>query len=288
MWRWLRSFSEGVGPSEVAHSARHRRGVAVTVGSLKRRTRFLDFIRVGARKLACRRFDIAKIGRQRQSQRWQDHHPPDVGLHIEEVSMNDVSLKVRPLTPSTQPISPAQFAHFVLRTGQIDRLAEWYQTVLAARIVFRDERLCFLSYDDEHHRLALIQIPGLPVRDPDAVGTDHVAYSYRDLGELLSTYRRLKAAGILPHWPINHGVTTSMYYRDPDNNRVELQIDNFATPAELDGYFHSDAFAANPVGVTYDPEQLVRDYEAGVPISDLLRIPPLPQGKTPWDMLAQH
>jgi len=79
------------------------------------------------------------------------------------------------------------------------------------------------------------------VRDPDAVGTDHVAYSYNNLGELLSTYRRLKAAGIAPHRPINHGVTTSMYYRDLDNNRVELQIDNFATPAELDGYFHSRA-----------------------------------------------
>jgi catechol 2,3-dioxygenase-like lactoylglutathione lyase family enzyme len=164
----------------------------------------------------------------------------------------------------------------------------WYQTVLAARIVFRDEMLCFLSYDDEHHRLALINIPGLPVRDPDAVGTDHVAYAYNDLGELLANYRRLKAAGILPHWPINHGVTTSMYYRDPDNNRVELQIDNFATPAELDGYFKSRAFAENPVGVTYDPEELCRRYEAGEAIADLLRIPPLPEGKTPWDMLASH
>jgi hypothetical protein len=135
--------------------------------------------------------------------------------------------------------------------------------------VFRDERLCFLSYDDEHHRLALIHIPDLPVRDPDAVGTDHVAYAHNDLGELLSTYRRLKAAGKLPHWPINHGVTTSMYYRDPDNNRVELQIDNFATSAELDGYFHSRAFTENPVGVTYDPEALCRRYEAGEAMTDL-------------------
>jgi len=190
--------------------------------------------------------------------------------------MNDVTT-IRTLDPVTQPISPAKFAHFVLRTGQIDTMAKWYQTVLAARVVFRDQMLCFLSYDDEHHRLALINIPGLPVRDPDAVGTDHVAYSYNNLGELLSTYRRLKAAGIAPHWPINHGVTTSMYYRDPDNNRVELQIDNFATPAELDGYFHSRAFAENPVGVTYDPEELCRRYEAGEAMADLLRIRPLPE-----------
>ena len=201
--------------------------------------------------------------------------------------MNDVA-PIRQLEVASRPISPAKFAHFVLRTGQFDKMAEWYTTVLAARTVFRDERLCFLSYDDEHHRLALIHIPGLPPRDPEAAGTDHVAYSYRDLGELLATYRRLKGHGILPHWPINHGVTTSMYYRDPDNNRVELQIDNFATVAELDGYFHSAAFAANPVGVTYDPEELCRKYEAGMAIAELLRIPPLPEGKTPWDMLSQH
>ena len=201
--------------------------------------------------------------------------------------MNDVA-PMRQLSPATQPISPAKFAHFVLRTGQFETMANWYQTVLAARVVFRDERLCFLSYDDEHHRLALIHIPGLPARDPDAGGTDHVAYTYNNLGELLSTYRRLRAAGIVPHWPINHGVTTSMYYRDPDNNRVELQIDNFATPAELDGYFHSRAFSENPVGVTYDPEELCRRYEAGEAMADLLRIPPMPEGKTPWDMLARH
>ncbi|HEX3535381.1 MAG TPA: VOC family protein [Stellaceae bacterium] len=201
--------------------------------------------------------------------------------------MNDVS-PVRRIAPATQPISPAKFAHFVLRSGQVDKLAEWYRTVLAARIVFRDERLCFLSYDDEHHRLAIIQIPGLQPRDPDGTGTDHVAYSYRDLGELLANYRRLKAAGILPHWPINHGVTTSMYYRDPDNNRVELQIDNFATEAECQAYFQSQAFRENPVGVTYDPEDLCRRYEAGEPVAELLRIPPMPEGKTPWDMLSRH
>jgi len=199
--------------------------------------------------------------------------------------MNDV-FPARKL--AIEAISPAKFAHFVLRTGQLDKMAEWYKTVLNARIVFRDERLCFLSYDDEHHRLALINMPGAAVRDPESAGTDHVAYSYNGLGDLLATYRRLKAAGIVPHWPINHGVTTSMYYRDPDNNRVELQIDNFATPKELDAYFQSPAFRDNPVGVTYDPEELCRRYEAGEPTVSLLKIAPLPEGKTPWDMLPKH
>lgn len=199
--------------------------------------------------------------------------------------MNDVN-PTRQLSPMTQPISPGKFAHFALRTGQFDKMAEWYQTVLAARVVFRDEQLCALAYDDEHHRLALIHIPGLPARDPATVG--HVAYTYNGLGELLSTYRRLKAAGISPYLPINHGPTTSIYYRDPDNNGVELLVENFATPAEADAYIHSRAFAENPIGVTYDPEELCRRYEAGEAMTDLLRIPPLPAGKNPWDQLPRH
>jgi hypothetical protein len=54
--------------------------------------------------------------------------------------MNDVA-PMRQFSPATQPISPAKFAHFVLRTGQFETMAKWYQTVLAARVVFRDELL---------------------------------------------------------------------------------------------------------------------------------------------------
>lgn len=201
--------------------------------------------------------------------------------------MNDVS-PIRKLAPVTEAVKPAKFAHFVLRTGQMDKLVWWYQTLLDARLVFRDDRLCFLSYDDEHHRLAIINVPGTPVRDRNTAGTDHVAYSYNDLGDLLATYRRLKAAGIIPNWPINHGVTTSIYYMDPDNNRVELQVDNYKTPKELDGYFQGQAFRDNPVGVTYDPEELCRRYESGEAMESLLAIPPLPEGKTPWDMISSH
>src|SRR5216683_8136783 len=40
----------------------------------------------------------------------------------EERAMNDLSPVVRPLSTTAQPISPTKFAHFVLRTGQIDRM----------------------------------------------------------------------------------------------------------------------------------------------------------------------
>ena len=70
----------------------------------------------------------------------------------------DVITHRLPLTIA--PIVPERFAHFVLRTSNLKPMRDWYKTVLAARIVFEDERLCFLTYDEEHHRLALIKGSG--------------------------------------------------------------------------------------------------------------------------------
>ena len=47
------------------------------------------------------------------------------------------------------------------------------------------------------------------------------------MDELLDTYQRLKSDGIVPHGCLDHGMTTSFYYVDPDGNSVELQCDNF-------------------------------------------------------------
>jgi hypothetical protein len=97
-----------------------------------------------------------------------------------------------------------------------------------------------------------------------------VAYTLDSLEELLGTYKRLKAQDILPVWPINHGLTTSLYYADPDGNRVEFQIENLGTKEALQAYMRSDAFAENPIGVEFDPEKLLARYEQGDPVEELL------------------
>ena len=173
--------------------------------------------------------------------------------------------------PSDHPVAPSKFAHFVLRTPNLERLKEWWMTFLGAQIVHENPFLAFLTYDDEHHRLAIVQIPGLEARSDKAAGLDHVAYSFSDLGELLGTYERLKGAGIKPHWCINHGPTTSLYYRDPDGNQVEIQVDNFSTEVELKGWMASGEFEKNPIGVEYDPDKLLERYRRGDPLPELVK-----------------
>jgi catechol-2,3-dioxygenase len=173
----------------------------------------------------------------------------------------------------SKPVAPSMFAHFVLRTSNRPALIDWYCTVLNARLMYENDYIAFITYDDEHHRVAFVQAPGLKKPADDAWGLSHVAYTFRTLGELLSTYRRLKAQGIVPGRVINHGMSASMYYRDPDGNAVELQVDTFPTKQEGAAYMQNRAFMDNPIGVEFDPEKMVADYEAGVPEAELLRRP---------------
>jgi hypothetical protein len=100
-----------------------------------------------------------------------------------------------------------------------------------------------------------------------------VAFTYASLADLVDTYERLKELGIRPYWSINHGPTTSCYYRDPDGNQVELQIDNFESTDALNAWFRSGAFADNPIGVEFDPDDLIARYRAGTPQEELVRRP---------------
>ncbi|QLL10253.1 VOC family protein [Mycobacterium vicinigordonae] len=157
-------------------------------------------------------------------------------------------------------------------------MSDWYTQVLDGMVVFADKRIAFITYDHEHHRVALIRIPRL-LKIPGMFwklhrkfwGFDHVAFTFDHLETLVTTYRRLSDAGIYPVWCINHGPTTSIYYEDPDGNRVELQVDNFASNRELMDWLVGGEFAENPIGVEFDPDVLERLVHADVPFSQLRR-----------------
>lgn len=187
---------------------------------------------------------------------------------------------VKPAFPPTArergKVAPAKFAHVVMNTPRYRAMVAWYCTVLEAVPVFESDMLTFITYDDEHHRIAFINSPGLADKSKSSAGVHHLAYTYEGLGDLIATYERLKGAGILPAWTLNHGPTTSMYYVDPDGTAIELQVDNFATLAESADYFLRPEFAENPIGVEFDPEDLLAQVRAGVPEAELKRRKPGP------------
>jgi catechol-2,3-dioxygenase len=172
----------------------------------------------------------------------------------------------------TSIIRPVKLAHIVLKTNRYKALVDWYRLVLGAEVTHGDDMATFLTYDDEHHRIAIVNMPSLP-QTRAMSGVDHFAFTYSCLADLLATYKRLKGAGIEPVWPINHGATFSLYYRDPDANIVELQVDAFSSLEETQAFLADGRFAINPIGIDIDIEEVLVRHEAGASDEELMRWP---------------
>ncbi len=180
--------------------------------------------------------------------------------------------KVTPVGAATEP---AYISHYGIRAQRYKEMIQWYKTVFHAKIQHENEFLAFMTFDEEHHRLVIFEDPATVAKPENAAGVDHVAYGLANFGDFVLTYERLKAEGITPFLPLNHRFTTSLYYRDPDGNDVELSVDNFSTKRECDAFMRSDQMAEigrPPFGHTFDPDELARLYHQGVPDETLARI----------------
>jgi catechol 2,3-dioxygenase-like lactoylglutathione lyase family enzyme len=208
---------------------------------------------------------------QRDRAPWYDHN--SVNFAQETSAMNSVSARPGSELEPMASIVPWKFSHLVIKTAQFPAMVSWYKAVLQAHVVQEGPSMCFLTYDGENHRLAIVNVPHLQPRPVDMVGVDHVSYTYRDLRELLSVYLRLKGLGILPRWTINHRITTSFYYQDPDGNRIELQVENFRSEEQLNRFFASDEYRRNTLGVRIDVEEWIRQYEGGASLESLANQP---------------
>jgi len=164
--------------------------------------------------------------------------------------------------------SPIKLAHVAIKTGDMATAKAWYLAVLDARVQFENEMLCFMSYDDEHHRVVLALEPGFS-QDASTAGMHHMSFTFASLEDLFNTYEKLKQKDIEPVWTINHGPTLSLYYLDPMGNHVELQID-IMTMKEADDFMHSETFAKNPIGIEFDVNELNSRRNAGAPYEELV------------------
>ncbi|KAF4332411.1 Glyoxalase Bleomycin resistance dihydroxybiphenyl dioxygenase [Fusarium beomiforme] len=164
--------------------------------------------------------------------------------------------------PGKTVLKPVKLAHVVLRTNDFQRLSSYYQTFLQAKINFENEFMHLLTYDDEHHRIGIVNMD-IANKDPKTCGLEHIAFSYSSLTDLALSYLQRKENGIEPFWCINHGPTTSLYYHDPDGNTLELQVENFDTLEEATEFMKSEAYLTNPLGVDFDMMDLIKRIKSG-------------------------
>ena len=119
--------------------------------------------------------------------------------------------------------------HVNLKTTRLQEMIDWYGKVVGSKPTFQFPGGAWLTNDGANHRIALLTSSKIS-DDPDKLihtGMHHVAFEYDACDGLLDTFSRLSEIGILPHMSLDHGMTISFYYVDPDGNSVELQYDNF-------------------------------------------------------------
>ena len=165
--------------------------------------------------------------------------------------------------PSPKVLSPSTLAHVVLRTANITTMTDFYTTFLGGHVAHSNPTLSFITYDHEHHRIALIGVPSTTPKIPTSCGLEHIAFTFDTLADLLLAYRQRLAKNIKPVWCVNHGPTTSLYYKDPDGNMLETQVDNFDRAEEASEFMEGPLFAENPIGTDFDPEEMIGRLEKG-------------------------
>ncbi|KAK6818942.1 Glyoxalase/Bleomycin resistance protein/Dihydroxybiphenyl dioxygenase [Apiospora arundinis] len=167
-----------------------------------------------------------------------------------------------------KPVSPTDLCHVVLQTtpANFEPMIQFYLTALNATVVHQTHSLCFVAYDDKHHGIALAANEALTPKDParPQVGMHHIAFGFPRLADLADGYEYRASQGIRPVRCLNHGISTSMYYADPDGNQVELQVNSFDTPDETTAYMASPAFVDNPNGVEFDADEFLRRVRSGL------------------------
>ena len=166
---------------------------------------------------------------------------------------------------NTNVIVHPRLQHLGLTTGDLEPMVAWYRNVLGMRQIYRSDNptdaqpggfratAVWLSNDEANHRVAIVAIDGLNKLDQSRSHSprlQHVAFSFETLDELLGSFARLKGLGIVPVMAVDEGAQTAFYYKDPDQNTIELNVDNYGNSwTSAEHIMTSPEFAKKPLAV---------------------------------------
>lgn len=133
--------------------------------------------------------------------------------------------------PTAEAPSLARIGHVNLSVSDLGRSLAFYRDHVGMSVTKLLDEAAFLSLGGYHHDLCINtwrSKEGAP-GPKGATGLYHFAITYGDLGALQAVVQHVRSAGIPIEDVVDHGVSLSVYVRDPDQNGVELTWDR---PAE--------------------------------------------------------
>ena len=128
---------------------------------------------------------------------------------------------------------PKRVGHLVLNVKNLDESTKFYSEVLGFEIALQRPTGTFLTCGKIHHDLALSQAPegAMPVTEGQ-LGLNHFAVQVEDINDLKEVYDELKDSGASMDRNTDHGMTSSIYFFDPDGNKIEFFCNNTDTASE--------------------------------------------------------
>ena len=120
-----------------------------------------------------------------------------------------------------------ELSHFGIFVCDVERMAAFYRDVLGFvetdRGALGDKQLIFLSGDPrEHHQLVFVSgLSKLPVEEV----VNQISFRLPTLEDLLRFHQTVLDHHAEDIRPINHGNAWSIYFRDPEGNRIEVTVD---------------------------------------------------------------
>jgi catechol 2,3-dioxygenase-like lactoylglutathione lyase family enzyme len=119
------------------------------------------------------------------------------------------------------------FSHMGIYVTDVARMEDFYTRMLGFTVTDRgllgSVTLIFMSRDPrEHHQIILAT--GRP-QAKDFNPINQISFRMADFAGLREMHRRLEREGVRELSPVSHGNALSVYFRDPEGNRLELFVD---------------------------------------------------------------
>jgi catechol-2,3-dioxygenase len=151
---------------------------------------------------------------------------------------------------------PIAFSHFGIHVSDLPRMEDFYTRVLGLLVSDRGTlpggpTLVFLSRNpDEHHQMVLVggRPPGVEYNV-----VNQISFKLPSLADLKTMHARMRDEGVEPFRIVTHGNAWSIYFADPEGNRIELFVD---TP------WHTPQPMAEPFDIEAPVDRILAETEA--------------------------
>ncbi|MFD4351592.1 VOC family protein [Nocardia sp. NPDC058518] len=113
--------------------------------------------------------------------------------------------------------------HVVVKMRDLEAAKRFYGGILGMTISSESDIAIFFRFADYHHDIGVFKVPEDAGSPQDGqVGLLHFALVVDSQESLVRMHEHLQAEGVTIEAMFDHGMTRSLYVKDPDGNAIEI------------------------------------------------------------------